>query len=69
MSETERPVGRRGRTVATVTVRVTRQGEGRISTGEHVSFEGDRTFPYDARFEMATDAAQALQSRGLVEIQ
>lgn len=52
-----------------VSVRVTRSGAGQVSTGEHRPFEGDATWPTGALFELGREAAEALEARGLVEIQ
>jgi hypothetical protein len=65
---------RRGRGAAArdperVTVRITRQGAGLVSTGEHRPFAGDATHPAGALLELGRDAAEALEARGLAEIQ
>lgn len=65
--------GRKGRgpeaAPGQVSVRVTKQGAGQVSTGEHRPFEGDATWPAGALVELAREAAEALEARGLVEIQ
>lgn len=50
-------------------VRVTKKGDGRISTGEHVIGEGDKTHPRDAIIQVPVDAVDALEDRGWVEAQ
>jgi hypothetical protein len=51
-----------------VTCRVLPLGDGLISQGEHAAGLGDGYFDREERFEVAEDIAQALETRGFVEI-
>lgn len=46
----------------TVRVRVTRQGHGKISTGEHSATDGEEFFAEGEEFEVAKSIAEALSS-------
>lgn len=53
---------------ASVKCRVTKKGAGKISTGEHVTGEGDKTFELNATFQADPVIAAALEDRDFVEI-
>lgn len=52
-----------------VLARVTKKGDGKISTGEHVVGEGDKTHPKDAIIPVPAEAVDALEDRGWIEAQ
>lgn len=51
-----------------VWVRVTKAGEGKISTGEHISGMGDLTYAKGDRFQHPRPLAEQLEERHYVEI-
>ena len=52
-----------------VRVRVTKRGDGRISTGEHDNRGGDILFEAGERFEVARHIAEVHEEHGFVEIE
>ena len=52
-----------------VRVRVTKRGDMKISTGEHVAMMGDKFYEAGDEFEVAQSIGADLEERGLVEIQ
>ena len=52
-----------------VTVRVTKAGDGKISTGKHVAMLGDEFYEQGEEYSVARSIAEALEVRGYVEIQ
>lgn len=63
-----RELARGGPVVDTVRVRVTKQGDGRVSTGQHVPSVGEVHYAWKEEFDIARPIAQALEDRYLVEI-
>jgi hypothetical protein len=51
-----------------VRVRVTKQGDGKVSTGQHAAGIGEVHYAWREEFEVARPVAQALEDRYLVEI-
>jgi len=51
-----------------VRCRVLKAGDGKISTGEHLAGVGDLTFAWKDVFNMPRPIGEALENRGLVEI-
>lgn len=54
--------------VEMVKVRVTKNGHGRVSMGEHIAAVGDAHYEHKEEFEAERSIAEALQDRGFVEI-
>ena len=52
-----------------VTVRVTKKGDGKISTGKHVTGLGDLTYEYRETPKLPRSIAMDLEERGFAEIQ
>lgn len=50
-----------------VWVTVTKAGDGKVSTGEHVTGVGDQTYARGARFRVPPETAAALEARHFVE--
>ena len=50
-----------------VTVTVTKAGDGKISTGEHVAGVGDVTYKRGDKFQCSPETAAALEERHFVE--
>lgn len=51
-----------------VKVRITKFGDGQVSTGEHVTGKGDVFAKRDAILEVAPAVAESLEVRGFAEI-
>lgn len=52
-----------------VAVRVTKKGDGKISTGKHVAMLGDELYEAGEEFSISRSIALELEDRGFVEIQ
>lgn len=55
--------------VDTVTCRVTKTGDGKVSMGEHIAGLGEAHYEFKEEFQIAKDIAEELEQRGFVEIQ
>lgn len=52
-----------------VSVKVTKFGEGKVSTGEHVAVQGDVMAKVGQILSVPPSVAKALEAKGLAEIQ
>lgn len=52
-----------------VTIKITRFGDGKVSSGRHIADQGDEMLAEGETIKVAPDLAAELEERGLVEIQ
>jgi len=51
-----------------VTVKITKFGAGKVSTGNHIAGEGDELADAGAELRVDADTAEALEERGFAEV-
>lgn len=68
-AESPMPVIREAKPGVTVTARVLKKGDGKLSTGEHIPGEGDVFHVLGDILQVPAEAVEALEDRGYVEAQ